>query len=834
MDVRCEKCQTEYELDESRLKPGGVTVKCTNCGHMFKIRKRTPTNVGLPAVPPEEAATTRREPSPSAPPVGQSPPGSFSGPQRLQTPPLGSHSQSRADSVLGDGTPGALTDGGSGPTERQWLVRLENGEQKTCRELATLQQWIVAGVATRESLISRSGKTWKRLGDIAELSQYFSIADEARTQRAQKPTPSPKPGAGTMLGVGGRPAAAGGTVLPDDGGEEGRTTGNFRARRSTPPPPPPRGGSAPNTMPKSPNSSELALQQTEISGPAASGSRQRVSTPPPVPVVPSQARATGTWASSEIKHSESMASMPQGPRGGRLAMQDNEPAFAAGRVRMAPGDESSFQTGKVSRLALDDDDEDMIAPPRGSRAGTWMALLALVVIAAGAGAVYMFVFNKKGGQQAAVKQDAATVAVAADAAGAIVSPIVDAAAAAPADPLDSARTELLAGIEPRMKGVYDALAAKDDPASLAMRARLATGMAQSMLERANLATDKAESDKLRKDSKQLVIDAATLAQKAFKAAADDPSANLAMSDVLRLQGKPLKDVERYLDAAKAKGAADKELARSIAVGDALALARDGKLDDALKVLVAIDGAGDTRVQQELALVAYAQGKPGDAKPFVDQILASTPDHDVARALQKRLDTAVAKTDPMPSEGSGSVHHDPTPPPHDNGGNSGGGGGDYDSLVAKADKLATTNCASAMTTYGKALEQKPTGVEALTGMGYCYLNGKQFASAFSKFRSALAVSPKFEPALAGVAETYQQQGNHDQAVEAWQRYLDAYPGSAKATKQLSILGAGATPTPPPTPTPQPSGGTDSPTPTPTPTPTQSPTAQPQKPADGSAS
>ena len=60
MDVRCEKCQTEYELDESRLKPGGVTVKCTNCGHMFKIRKRTPTNVGLPAVPgPGAEAPTR-------------------------------------------------------------------------------------------------------------------------------------------------------------------------------------------------------------------------------------------------------------------------------------------------------------------------------------------------------------------------------------------------------------------------------------------------------------------------------------------------------------------------------------------------------------------------------------------------------------------------------------------------------------------------------------------------------------------------------------------------------------------------------------------------------
>src|SRR3954465_15162401 len=51
MDVRCEKCQTEYELDEARLKPGGVTVKCTHCGHMFKIRKRTITNVGITSPP---------------------------------------------------------------------------------------------------------------------------------------------------------------------------------------------------------------------------------------------------------------------------------------------------------------------------------------------------------------------------------------------------------------------------------------------------------------------------------------------------------------------------------------------------------------------------------------------------------------------------------------------------------------------------------------------------------------------------------------------------------------------------------------------------------------
>src|SRR6185295_655585 len=141
--------------DEARLKPGGVTVKCTNCGHMFKIRKRAITNVG--AAPPGP-------PGPPRPRTGSGPSG-----------PAAPAGLPRADSILANGDEGPTT------VERQWLIRLENGDQKSCRELATLQQWIVAGVVTRESLISRTGKTWKRLGDISELAQYFDVADEART-----------------------------------------------------------------------------------------------------------------------------------------------------------------------------------------------------------------------------------------------------------------------------------------------------------------------------------------------------------------------------------------------------------------------------------------------------------------------------------------------------------------------------------------------------------------------------------------------------------------------------------------------------------------------------
>jgi predicted Zn finger-like uncharacterized protein len=37
MDVICERCSTEYEFDETLLSGRGTSVKCTNCGHVFKV-----------------------------------------------------------------------------------------------------------------------------------------------------------------------------------------------------------------------------------------------------------------------------------------------------------------------------------------------------------------------------------------------------------------------------------------------------------------------------------------------------------------------------------------------------------------------------------------------------------------------------------------------------------------------------------------------------------------------------------------------------------------------------------------------------------------------------
>ena len=37
MDVRCGRCSTEYDFDDALVSERGTTVKCTNCGHQFKV-----------------------------------------------------------------------------------------------------------------------------------------------------------------------------------------------------------------------------------------------------------------------------------------------------------------------------------------------------------------------------------------------------------------------------------------------------------------------------------------------------------------------------------------------------------------------------------------------------------------------------------------------------------------------------------------------------------------------------------------------------------------------------------------------------------------------------
>jgi predicted Zn finger-like uncharacterized protein len=904
MDVRCEKCQTEYELDEARLKPGGVTVKCTHCGHMFKIRKRTITNVGTgaestdPAAGPAAGRGGITRPRPAATPQGPTPaPVMLSTPAGTATAPGARDAKApptlpriivrnnpprpgRADSMLDDVVPHGS---GEAPAvvERQWLIRLESGEQKSCRELATLHQWIVAGVVTRDSLISRTGKTWKRIGEIGDLMQYFAIADEARanrdrTRQASRAAP-PVTRDGTLTGYAAT-QVAGGTILPDDDSsdlqelDDARTTrvaahsvhsGKHRLGANTPPPVPPRsparapdGATASIAVPPPPTPAARDPRATPPPPPpaarrpmAASGPVPAIPAAPPAaagtggkptgpgaapsgpPAIPgSGGRATAMWATDGMAPGPSPSST--GVFGGKIGAPPDEPAFA-GRVRMAPGDDASFQTGKVRAI---DDDDDLLPGRRGSRAGMWVLAMALLAMAGAAAGVYWFVIRiDRSGRATAQGSDPGAIAAApgapglAGSAGSAGSASIGSGAAgstaADLAALAGPRGELAGDLEPRLRSAAQALEPNASPAAQALRAHLIAQLAQDLQDRATLIADPSAADAMRRDAKQLALDAATAAQRALKAAGDDAVANLAMAEVLRLQGKPAQEVVRYLDSARARS--DASWQRDLALASGLLLARDGKLDEARAAFAAIDQgsgaldrAGDVRARLQLALALVAQGKTSEAKPVVESILAAQPDHAAAKALAKKLETAVARTDPLPPEDSAAAApgRDPAPsagrepsaarPPATGAApragssagpsaDSGAGGGEsYERVVARANALAESNCAKAIELYARALEHKPNGVEALAGMGYCHIDAKQFASAFSKFRAALAVSPRYEPALRGIAEAYQQQGRKEQAIEAYKTYLDAYPDSVAAKRQLERLGGDAPAAPPP--------------------------------------
>jgi predicted Zn finger-like uncharacterized protein len=174
MDVRCERCRAQYVFDDEQVTPSGLTVQCTNCGHVFKVKKKE--LVVTVAVKPDELEGVPLPATAAAPRQGAGPAAPSLEPERPHEPP------------------------------REWRVRQANGNTFTFRELTTLQKWIIEQKVSRDDEISHSGEQWKRLGNIAELASFFQVVEAAERAKVQPGgpalTPSPMPAA-PAYGVGG-------------------------------------------------------------------------------------------------------------------------------------------------------------------------------------------------------------------------------------------------------------------------------------------------------------------------------------------------------------------------------------------------------------------------------------------------------------------------------------------------------------------------------------------------------------------------------------------------------------------------------------------------------
>jgi predicted Zn finger-like uncharacterized protein len=136
MDVRCDRCQTEYELDDQSVTEAGASVQCTSCGHTFVVSRQRPSS---PAV--------NR-------PAG--------------TPAMGLPQ--------------------SDPAPADWLLATQEGQTHRFRDLTTLHKWIVERKVTREDRVSQKGGAWRQLGDLLDLAPFFDVVAQADRARAAEPT----------------------------------------------------------------------------------------------------------------------------------------------------------------------------------------------------------------------------------------------------------------------------------------------------------------------------------------------------------------------------------------------------------------------------------------------------------------------------------------------------------------------------------------------------------------------------------------------------------------------------------------------------------------------
>src|SRR6185437_15394536 len=132
-DVRCDRCQTEYELDDASVAESGASVQCTTCGHTFVVGRSKSAGTPAPIAQPDRSAT----PTPS------------------------------------------------------WMLTTEEGKTHRFRDSQTLQKWVVERRVTRGDRVCPPGGTWRRLGDLDELRPFFDVV--AQADRAAAPARGARP-----------------------------------------------------------------------------------------------------------------------------------------------------------------------------------------------------------------------------------------------------------------------------------------------------------------------------------------------------------------------------------------------------------------------------------------------------------------------------------------------------------------------------------------------------------------------------------------------------------------------------------------------------------------
>ena len=603
------------------------------------------------------------------------------------------------------------------------------------------------GRVTRVCQISRSGKKWKQLGEIGELATFFDIADEARLA-AGKALPTK-----TLLGH-------------------------------------------PNVVPRAPvtpSAQASAIADVEASAPELVQPQPVASsqshTKPPAPEIRERddARPTGEWAAggalgkmrTELGgHTGPVARGPVSSAPQRLPRASSHAEIEIAGLSARVGErKGEYENGA---FVPTEDVNDM--PPRG--AGSAIAIASILIILGGLAVLYFVVFreNKDDTDKIAAVDARTAVVVALDAGP---GPTVD-----PADvdgALTFAKTEIRGDSVAGLEVALDRLGKLPQPAQNEIpvqgtKARLLISLAQHKIyEAAGLSRPSAKKRTMT-GARKYATSAEKLGRKIFDRDGSNLDGLVVLAEALRIRDRPSNHASRFIRKALKIDPAN----RDALLAKAMLHLRDDNERQARKILESNASSDDVRFAYRLARLQMAAKEYSGAKKSVAAALAAEPDHEGASALTKQLaELAIEDPDPPPPDDPGS--DDPATDVDS-----------YDVLLSKADSAAEGgDCGKAIALYQKAVDVKPNGVAALTGLGYCFLNGGRYSSAHSKFRAALSTSSRYQDAMWGMAELYERQGNKSEALARYKKFLDAHPGSGRAgaaRRKIDGLGGAAAPTP----------------------------------------
>ncbi len=760
MDVRCERCNTEYEFDDALVSGRGTTVKCTNCGHKFKIRRKSGDLA-------EDFWNVRTSDGKTL---------VFTSLRELQRA-IQTHLVGRSDMLSRGGlAPKAI---GQIPELTPFFDPIRSAQ--TISDAEPPQH-------------GSSGRMPSRPPPVPGAAANV-LAPPPRPRMPTRPDflAVQPPGKSTLIGTGGpedpavQAVAAAAAAAPP-----------MRKRMSSVPPPTTEREPEPETTdyerpqaaPKWGPSGTLPPPNFSSTAPLE---MPRQPTPPPNDVVlPKQTPVLSIEVSGQFPAAQFQGSSPP-PAIESLADRPVTPAPPPPHYEPS----SPLPPPAQFRRIVDDYDVNSDPPPMRStspslpdaplsmgKGRSYGGFIVVTVFLACAGLLAAVWAKEHLGERLGITKTTTT----------------------PVDPrvagfITTGEKALADGNLELAKESFDkaSVIAEKDPHVLLGFARLAALRADvKWLESRLLPADAADQHRAVRDRlAELSSSARKAADDAIAVAPDDPASLRAKIDALRISGD--RDGARAMVPKIAPSASQPESAYVLA---ALDLAETEPLWSTVVERLRLAAAAESGPGRARAALVYALARSGDvagARSEIERLEAMPRKHELLPQLKAFVDRTkpIANARDAGPIATMSVSQLEDQPPQPTGGRK-PGPGDPRNLVAAAEAArGRGDLEKAQTLYAAALDRNPNDTEALNGLAAIAQARGDLNGAKASYKRVLSINPSYVPALVGLADVEWAQGNRGGAMKIYKEIVERFPEGTYPPRVKQRVESGSAPPPQPT-------------------------------------